>query len=355
MPHTIAASPRAGTKPSAARAARTSATLTTAALAAALTVGVVACQPTPTEPPAPEAATATAPGAEPREPTSQPTSMPTAPPPLAAGSGAGSAAPAPDTQHDVEARVAAAAARLQATPAGRVVWAAIEAQGGLQRWYANGPLEFRFTYTPVGGTRPPTDTRQLVDTWSARAVHTVVDRPELRFGWDGQQAWVSDGTAELSTNPRFWSLTPYYFVGLPFVLSDPGVRLDDAGTWSFEGVDWVLVRATFEAGTGDAPDDYYVGLFDPTTSRMRGVRYVVSYPGFFPDGGHSPEKLMMFDGEQTVAGVVLPTSYRTFVWSDGAVTDEVVTNTTLSEVAFRPDTPPTAFDVPAGATVLSGY
>jgi hypothetical protein len=154
----------------------------------------------------------------------------------------------------------------------------------------------------------------------------------------------------LPTNARFWSLTPYYFVGVPFVLADPGVQHAMEGTMTFEDKTYDLVRITFASGTGDAPDDFYVMLLDPDTHHVRGVRYVVSYPGFYPDGGHSPEKLMMYDGEQTIGGITFAETYRAFPWNDGNP-DDLVTNVSLTDVDFRPETKKDAFEMPAGAEV----
>lgn len=247
----------------------------------------------------------------------------------------------------VEARVETAQSALARSEAGSLVWRSIEAHGGLARWYSNGPIEFRFTYAPVAG-RPPIDTLQVVDTWSSRAVHWSPSDPGAGFGWDGARAWTVGG--DLGVNARFWALTPYYFVGVPFVLADPGVVLTLDGEETFEGTTYVRVRAIFEAGIGDAPDDYYILLIDPATGRTGGVRYIVSYPGFFPDGGHTPEKLMVYDGEQTIDGVMLPMSFRTFD-AEGTL----VTNTTLSLVSFRPEATQPRFDAPEGATFQEGY
>ncbi|MEM1043178.1 MAG: hypothetical protein AAGI91_11170 [Bacteroidota bacterium] len=250
-------------------------------------------------------------------------------------------------------RVAEATARLEATEGGRLVLAAIDAHGGLERWYANGPVHFRYRYERLTGD-DPIDTEQTVDTWSARARHLMnpdssVPDSSAAFGWTGEEAWVI-GTDSLPTNARFWSLTPYYFVAMPFVLADPGVNLEAAGQMTAEGETYDLVRATFEAGTGDAPDDYYFLLLDPETREVGGVRYVVSYPGFFPEGGSTPERLMLYDGAQTASGIVLQEGFRSFAWT-GDGTGEAAARGTVTDLEFLPDAPASLFAMPPDARV----
>lgn len=253
----------------------------------------------------------------------------------------------------VEKRVEEARLRLQGTPAGQIVLSGIETHGGLERWFSNGPIAFRFSYRPES-ERPPIDTRQWVDTWSARARHLTLEDSPVAFGWDGSNAWIYPPEASLPTNARFWSLTPYYFIAMPFVLADPGVILNLEAEGVIEGrkVDWV--RVTYAPDTGDAPDDYYVVAFDGETRHVKGLRYVVSYKGFFPDGGHSPEKWMAYDGAQTVEGVTLAETFRTYTWKEDTP-GELVTRATLSEVSFSCDLPPDYFGIPPGSKTLGGY
>lgn len=285
-------------------------------------------------------------------PTSQPTSAPTSPP----GARASEAlVPTVPPAAWLTARVTEARERLGATEAGQVLWAALEAHGGLERWLGHGAIEFRFRYAPLGD-RPANDTVEVVDLWSSRARHRVTDDPEVSFGWSGEQAWVRvPAGREPPTNVRFWSLTPYYFVAIPFVLADPGTQLALDGIEELEGRTYTRVRATFEPGTGDAPDDYYVVLVDQETHRVGGLRYIVSYPGFFPEGGHSPEKLMTYDGAQTTDGIVLPESYRTFALDEAGEPAEQVTLSTLSDVAFVSELPAGYFEPPEGAVVVEGF
>lgn len=252
----------------------------------------------------------------------------------------------------VKARVATSRKRLLSSEGGRLIWKAIQAHGGLQRWFSNGPLFFRFTYKPVskGKTR---DSYQTIDVWSARARHEVASHRKIHYGWNGNVAWKKPEGAKTGTNPRFWSLTPYYFVAVPFVFADKGVVLKKEKPLRIAKRVYEQVRVTFKPGTGDAPDDFYVVLIDRKTGRVGGVRYIVTYRGFFSKGKHSPEKLMLYDGAQVASGITFPKSFRTFTWN-GKRPVKLVTNSLLRNVAFRPKTPVNDFKVPTGAEVLKG-
>jgi hypothetical protein len=250
-------------------------------------------------------------------------------------------------------RVDRARERLSDSKAGRVLWESIQAHGGLETWYANGPLYFHYNYQPVGdGT--PRNTYQTVDTWSARARHQMAERREREYGWDGEHAWYRPGDWEPPYDVRFWALTPYYFVGMPFVLADPGVNLTHEGRATLEGESCEVIRATF-GDVGISPDDFYVLYIDRDDHVFRGLRYIVSYPKYFPEGGHSPEKLMTYDGRQRVDGILFAESYRFYKWQPDSKTNAPkVTDADLTDVAFRPETPNAYFEVPDDATIVDG-
>lgn len=253
----------------------------------------------------------------------------------------------------ISKRVLEAKDRLGESPAGKLLWRSIEKHGGLQTWYANGPVYFRFNYQPRG-EKPATDTYQTIDTWSSRARHQLADNKSVEFGWTGSSAWIKPADAEFDKDVRFWALTPYYFIAMPFVLADPGVHLKKEGTAELHGRPHDMVRATFGDNVGDSPDDYYIIYLDAKTGHVGGLRYIVSYADFFPEGGHSPEKLMVYAGEHTAAGITLAEKYSTFKWNaETQERGEPVTDTTLSNLEFRPETPDSFFDVPKGAKTLN--
>lgn len=256
-------------------------------------------------------------------------------------------AKAPDTW--IETRVSSAKERLEKTEAGQKLWSSIEAHGGFEKWFSNGPISFHFDYQPLDGSTRR-NSYQVVDQWSVRAVHEVAANRQMKYGWDGENAWSFPDTANVGVNPRFWSTTPFYFIGLPFVLADEGIVLEELEQKEHKGVVYDLVKATFEEGVGDAPDDFYVIYIHPETKKMAGLRYIVSYPGFFPNGGSAPEKFMEILGTQTVNGITLSTGYNTH-WFKNEEVAEHITKIDVTEVSFKPELEEDFFLSPTGAKI----
>ena len=61
----------------------------------------------------------------------------------------------------IKKRVEKAKQRLNASEAGKILWNGMEAQGGLERWFKNGYLSFRFNYQPLDTTKAQRDSHML--------------------------------------------------------------------------------------------------------------------------------------------------------------------------------------------------
>lgn len=254
----------------------------------------------------------------------------------------------------IENRVAKAQEKLETSEAGKIVWEAMEAHGGLSQWFANGPISFHFNYQPLDGGEPR-NTYEVVDTWRGRARHFSAVDSTQQFGWDGKEAWIKakDSTV-FNYNTRFWSLTPYFFMGQPFVLEGKGTNLELLDQVEFNDNLCNVVKVTFDSGTGDAPDDYYILYFSTRSRKLEVIRYIVSYPGYFEKGKHNPEKFMTLLGEQTVEGITFPENYKAYWLSEKDAPGEHVTDIKLSEIKFLPELQSSYFDVPKDAKVLEG-
>lgn len=252
----------------------------------------------------------------------------------------------------IRSRVGKAEEKLNTTEVGTVVWNAMEARGGLARWYSNGALAFRFNYQPLDGSTQR-DSYQTIDTWSNRARHTSAADSTAHFGWTGEKAWIQakDSTA-FAYDTRFWALTPYYFLAQPFVLDGEGVNLELLSQITYKGKVQDVVKVTFDSGTGDAPDDYYVLYFTKDTHRLSAIRYIVSYPGYFKKGEHLPEKFMEVIGENIVNGILFPTDYKTYWLTENQKPGEYITKIEVSDVHFIDTLKNVFFDMPEDAENL---
>ncbi|WP_434037038.1 hypothetical protein [Formosa sp. 4Alg 33] len=254
----------------------------------------------------------------------------------------------------IQKRVDAANKRLNATEAGKVLWSAMEAHGGLENWYSNGYFSFHFDYKPLNG-KGIRDSYQTIDTWSNKARHNSITDPSNTYGWDGEEAWVkAKDSTSFEYDTKFWALTPLYFSGQPFVLDGEGVNLELLPEVEFKGTLQKVVKATYDAGVGSAPDDYYILYINSETNLLDAFKYIVSYPEYFPEGGHAPEKITVVQGTTTVDGIVLATGFKTY-WSAEAKDGlgEYITDITVSDISFSPTVEDNFFSKPEDAKVLN--
>ena len=194
-------------------------------------------------------------------------------------------------------------------------------------------------------------TRSYVDLWRSRAVQQELgDGADARLAWNGEQAWITPGPKAFPTPARFWATTPYYFVGMPFVLADPGTRFEQLPDAELDGQRYHLVKVTYDPGTGDSPDDYYIVYLHPTTFQLAALRYVVAYPGFFEKGKHTPEKLMRYSEQRDVDGLRFAHRLDTYGWSNNAA-GKKVTSIAVSDYALGETIAGETFAAPEGAVV----
>jgi hypothetical protein len=70
---------------------------------------------------------------------------------------------------------------------------------------------------------------------------------------------------------------------------------------------------TFEPGTGDTPDDYYLLYIHPETHRLAATEYTVTYTSLLPEGMDStPVHLLVYDEWSEVDGLLVPTAYTIY-------------------------------------------
>lgn len=221
-------------------------------------------------------------------------------------------------------------------PGQDLVMESIEAHGGKEKWYGNGQLQFRWTYHMSDkGSEAVVDTVQTVDPSTMAVVHEVVGK-DIRFGMNNGEVWIQPKDAEFMSPPRFWSLTPFYFLGIPFVFNDPNAIFEMLPEkLEFEGKGYTQVKVTYNKQAGDSPDDYYVLLIDPETKLTRGAYYIVTSSLVAKDGP-GPPKFITLDKLQDIGGLKLASGHRTFAMEDGKIVDQM-RFTEVADVKWLPE------------------
>lgn len=235
------------------------------------------------------------------------------------------------------------------SPGKQLVMESIEAHGGIDQWRSNGLFKFRWTYhmTDRGAV---VDSVQTVDPNNFAALHTVPNT-ETSFGRtkDGSY-WIQPADAQFTPPVQFWTLTPVYFMGIPFVFDDDQITfelLDEPK--AFQGKDYTQVKLSYADTAGESPDDYYVLLIDPDSKVTRGAYYTVTHPLLYK-GGPLTEKFISLDDLQEVGGLQVAGGHKTYTMTDGVI-GEQMRYTDVSEVAFLPRDS-VDFAAPEGARIL---
>ncbi len=238
----------------------------------------------------------------------------------------------------------------EVNPGQALVMESIAAHGGLEKWYGNGQFQFQWTYYQTDkGPEVVLDSIQTVDTKSLAVAHTVPGSDTV-FGWNAGETWINEGGA-FKAPPQFWSLLPYYFVGIPFVFNDENAAFELLPEKKeFEGARYDQVKITYSQEAGESPDDYYVLLIDTESKLVRGAYYTVTHPLVVGPEGPGPEKFISLDNLQEFSGIKIGTGNRTFTMTDG----EIGAQMRYSEVRGIKFLPEGTVDlaIPAGAKIL---
>lgn len=225
-----------------------------------------------------------------------------------------------------------------------LVDAMIAAHGGMETWAAAPTVSFVAEFRP-GEAAAGQPMRVTVEQGQRRAYIDAVGT-EMRMAWDGEKAWSVNW--QVPTPPRFLALLNYYFQNLPWLARDPGVNLSPPGRAQIPGdaTDYLTVKMTFDAGTGDTPDDYYLLFIDPETHLLRATEYIVTYQAILPEGVEATTPhLLVFDATTTVGGLVVPTHYTIY---EG---DAVYGSCAVSDWSFQEPFDPARLEMPEGAVV----
>lgn len=191
----------------------------------------------------------------------------------------------------------------------QIVQEMIAAHGGMQAWQSAATVSFEDEFVIP---HLLSQVSRVVVEQSRR--RSYIDTSEgASLCWDGTRAWSRGWHSPVP--PRFLALLNFYFLDMPWLTQDPGVKLGVPGVGSLanDATEYVTVLMTFEPGTGDTPHDYYRLYIDPSTKRLKAFGYVVTYKSVLPPGvASSPEHILVYDEMASVGSLLVPTRYTIY-------------------------------------------
>jgi len=178
--------------------------------------------------------------------------------------------------------------------------ALLAAHGGLDAWRDLGEIRWEVDITTYDGSGAATDPVR----WVVR--YPTSGRPMYEGNLAGLEVQYDHGvvTGADADRARYVLPTFNYIHSLPFKLADGGVRAEVPEQSPCRPAERAL-KISFDPGTGDNPDDWYVYCLD-AQDRMTSVLFRETHernPGIF---------WLDFSGFRDVDGVLLPTSLTYF-------------------------------------------
>ena len=144
---------------------------------------------------------------------------------------------------------------------------------------------------------------------------------------------------------RFDAYTWMYFLLFPTKLSDQGTIWSNVEASSLNDKTYNAQRLTFEANTGDAPDDWYIVYSDPKTHMMEYVAYIVTV-NKSTEAAESDPHAIGYSNYKMIDGVPIAHNWEFYEWSKDGGLGKVIGNTIINNVKFvNPDAH--MFTVPA--------
>lgn len=214
----------------------------------------------------------------------------------------------------------------------------LDAHGGLATWQSQQSMSY--VVAAKGETHK-------IDLPSRKI---LLENEKYTIGYDGKDVWLKQDSAYYSGSARFYHNLYFYFITMPFVLADPGIRYEELAPLSFEGLEYPGIKIAYEANVGDSPDDNYILYYHPETYQMTWLAYTVTYQSKAPSDNF---RLIRYSDWKTVNGNLLPHQLQWYDYKEGVIGEPSRDPMVVSELMLSGEAMDGAlFVMPAGAEVV---
>jgi hypothetical protein len=132
---------------------------------------------------------------------------------------------------------------------------------------------------------------------------------------------------------RFDAFTWQYFFLFPYKLSDLGTIWNPYDNKESDHNDYLTQKLTFESGTGDAPDDWYVVYAKKSDDLIEKAAYIVTVKGSKEEAEKNPHAIQYLEYKE-VEGIPIATKWLFWEWKKGEGLTKELGKATLSNIQF---------------------
>ncbi|WP_299530650.1 DUF6503 family protein [Ulvibacterium sp.] len=216
----------------------------------------------------------------------------------------------------------------------------LKAHGGIDTWKSFVGLEYNLNDNGK-------EVYQLTHLKDRRA---YLKSKKYEVGFDGKVAWAVPDASEVSgKSAAFYYNLDFYFIGLPFLLKDPGVNISYAGKTVINDRTFESLKVTFGSEVGLTPEDVYYLYIDPETNLMEILTYSVSY---FDKENSKVSSAKVYSDYRRIQGLMMPHKMENFEWNEGAIGKSKNHLRIFSAIQFLKGIPNEGvFEVPQNAVI----
>ncbi len=183
----------------------------------------------------------------------------------------------------------------------------LKAHGGMDIWKSFVGLEYNLN----------DNGKQVYQITHLKDRRAYLKSKKYEVGFDGKVAWAVPNASEVSgKSAAFYYNLDFYFIGVPFLLKDPGVNISYAGKAKINDRTLESLKVTFGSEVGLTPEDVYYLYINPETNLLEILTYSVSY---FDKENSEVSSAKVYSNYQKVQGLMMPHKMENFEWKDGAM------------------------------------
>lgn len=157
-----------------------------------------------------------------------------------------------------------------------------------------------------------------LSTDGTKGKYEMQDESTLIFRHDS--VFISENYSN-SERARFAAYTWSYFFLMPYKLDDPGTIWSAYEDTLLNGETFKTAKLSFEAGTGDAPDDWYIVYADPNSMLMNTAAYIVT-AGKSKEEAEKDPHAIKYSEYSDIDGIPIAHRWDFYAWkADSGLTD----------------------------------